>query len=79
MTSKTLRYALTAAMVLVGVLLVLDLVYLVQGSREQFPTPEQEDKVRAATAGVAVVLVGVELLLGSLLWRLGRGGEARVR
>jgi heme/copper-type cytochrome/quinol oxidase subunit 2 len=77
MTSKTHRYALAAAMVLVAVLLVLDLAYLVQGSQEPFPTAEQEDKVRTVTAGIAVVLLGIELMLASLLWRLRpRGGAA---
>lgn len=75
------RFAVVAAMTAVGIVLVLDLMWFFQGSLEGFPTGEQEEKVRGVAGGLAVVLVGVEVVLGALLWHLSRGigGSAAIR
>ena len=55
-----LRIAVVLSMVVVGAILCLDLAYLMSGSLEEFPTAEQEDKVRRVTASIAVLLLAVE-------------------
>jgi hypothetical protein len=64
--------AVIAAMVVVGLALGLDLLYLVRGSLEEFPTPEQQDKVRTVTGALAVLLALAELALWLLVRRLRR-------
>jgi hypothetical protein len=55
------RYGLLLAMLVGAILLGLDLMYLVRGSLEQFPTEEQEDKVRIVTVVLGVLLLVVEV------------------
>ena len=71
------RYVLWLAMILVGVVLAADILYLLRGSLELFPTEEQQDKVRRVTATIGVLLVGAELALWWLLRRLERRGTLR--
>jgi hypothetical protein len=66
------RYAILLAMVVVGLLLCLDVLYFIRGSLEEFPTDEQMDKVRTVTAVIAVVLAVAEIGL----WALFRHASA---
>ncbi len=70
---------MVAGMVALGIVLVLVLTWFFQGSLEWFPTEEQEDTVRTVAGELAVVLVCVEVGLGSLLWYLGRGSGGQLR
>lgn len=63
MRSRFGSIALTAAMIVVAALLGVDIVYFISGSLEQFPTAEQEDKVRRVTAGIAILLIVIEMAL----------------
>jgi hypothetical protein len=64
------KRAVVAAMGLGAIALLLDLAYLVRGSLELFPTPEQQEKVRMVTATIASLLVFTEIALWALLRRL---------
>ena len=66
------RHALVLAMILIGLVLCLDIAYLFNGSLEEFPTPEQQDKVRRVTAMIAVLLGLMEAGLWALLRQLQR-------
>ena len=66
------RIAILVGMLVVGLLMVVDVAYLVTGSLEEFPTAEQEDKVRTVTTAIAVVLVAVEMALWIVFRRLRR-------
>ena len=63
------------AMVVVGLLLLLDVAYFVRGSLEWFPTDEQQDKIRRVTGAIAALLAGIEIGLWWLLRYLRRGGH----
>ena len=65
------RSLLRLAMVAVGLVLALDLLYFVRGSLESFPTAEQQEKVRVVAGTIAALLVIVELVLWWVLRRLG--------
>ena len=73
------RFALVVAMIVVGLMLCLDVVYFVRGSLEEFPTDEQQEKVRVVTAMLAVLLVAAEAVLWSALWGLKRDATSRER
>jgi len=62
----------------VGAVLAVDVLYFVNGSLEMFPTDEQQEKVRALTGTIAVLLLSVEAGLWALLRRssLGSGPES---
>jgi hypothetical protein len=60
---RSLRGIILVAMAVVAILLCLDVAYLVSGSLEQMPTPEQEDKVRIVTSVIAIMLLAVEAAL----------------
>jgi hypothetical protein len=64
---RLVRYGLMLAMLVVAILLGLDLLYLVRGSLEQFPTEEQEYKVRVVTAVLGVLLLLAEVILWAVL------------
>ena len=66
------RYGLLLAMLMVAILLGLDLLYLVRGSLEQFPTEEQEYKVRVVTAVLGALLFAAEVGLWAVLRYVSR-------
>lgn len=70
MIRRFARYGVVLAMIAVGLLLCLDVAYFLRGSLEEFPTDEQQDKVRRVTAAIAAVLVLAEVALWSLLRHL---------
>jgi hypothetical protein len=72
MVQRYARYVLWLVMIAVGVVLIVDILYLLNGSLEQFPTEEQENKVRTVTAVIALLLSVTELGLWSLLRHLER-------
>ena len=73
---RLVRYVVVVAMLVVGLLLCLDLAYLVRGSLEEFPTDEDHGKVRLVTTAIAGALLVAELGLGFLLRSLSaRGGS----
>ena len=76
MRVRLLRVALLLAMVIVGVVLLVDIAYLIAGSLEQFPTAEQEDKVRRVTTAIAVLLVAIETGLWFAHRRLRRNDRS---
>ena len=63
----TARLAIMGAMAVIGVALGLAIAYRLHGSLEQFPTAEQEAKIRVVTtvlaAGLAIAEVGLWQLL----------------
>ena len=65
-------YAVVLAMIVIGLVLALDIAYYVHGSLEEFPGPEDHEKVRAVAGFIAVVLVAAEGILGFVLRRLGK-------
>jgi nitrate reductase gamma subunit len=69
------RFARTAAwlvMAALGLILALDVAYLVRGSLEEFPTTEQQSKVRVVTGVIAVLLTAAEVGVWLFLRRLRR-------
>jgi hypothetical protein len=66
------RLAIRLMMVIAGVLLVLDVLYFVNGSLETFPRDEQQDTIRSLTGFLAVLLLAAEAGLWALLRRSGR-------
>ena len=56
------------AMLLIGIVLCVDVAYFIRGSLEEFPSAEDDEKIRIVTAIVAVPLLAGEILL----WRLLR-------
>ena len=77
MVQRYARYVLWLVMAVVGVALIVDILYLLNGSLEQFPTEEQEDKVRTVTSAIAVLLSATELGLWWLLRQLERPNTIR--
>ena len=67
MTRKLTRLALWMALTVVGSSLLVMLAYFVTGSLEQFPTDEQQNKVRVVTGVLATILLAIEIGLWSLL------------
>jgi hypothetical protein len=64
-----MKIAIRLLMLALGVVLALDVLYLVRGSLEWFPTPEQQEKVRTVTGTIAVLLLCVEGGLWALMRR----------
>lgn len=62
------RLVVILAMVAVGLLLALAVLYFARGSLEEFPTAEQQDKIRTVMGASALLLAAIELAL----WRLLR-------
>jgi hypothetical protein len=54
-------------MTIVGLFLFLAIAYFLRGSLEEFPTEEQEAKIRTVTGVIAAVLILIEIGLWSLL------------
>lgn len=77
MPLRLARVALWLALTTVGLLFVLAVLYFARGSLEEFPTAEQTDKVRTVTAVGAILLLGVELGLWSLLRHVTRASRER--
>jgi hypothetical protein len=73
---RSARYVIYAAMLVVGVLLVFDVMYYRRGSLELYPMQEDHDKVRLVTGFLAIVLAAAELALWLLL-RFVRRRQAR--
>jgi hypothetical protein len=69
---KMARYAVVLTMVVIGLVLALDVAYYVHGSLEEFPGPEDHEKVRTVAGFIAVVLIAAEAILWFVLRRLGR-------
>jgi hypothetical protein len=67
MTRNLTRLALWIALAVVGSALLVMLAYFVTGSLEQFPTDEQQNKVRVVTGVLATILLAIEIGLWSLL------------
>ena len=68
LTSRQLaRSAIWMAMTIVGLLLAFAIAYFLRGSLEEFPTAEDEAKVRTVTGVLAAILAIVEIGLWSLL------------
>ena len=66
---RILKYSIIVAMVAVGLLLFLDLLYMVRGSLEEFPTEDDRYKVRTVTAVIAAALFVTEIGLWFILRR----------
>ena len=75
MIRRIASHAILLAMIVVEMLLGLDLMWLVRGSLEWFPTEEQESTVRHVSALIAALLLVVELVLWSLLSRVQRSAD----
>jgi hypothetical protein len=70
MSREPAKAVLLLLMIAVALLLCLDVAYLLHGSLEEFPTPEQSNKIRVVTSVLAVLLLGVEVALWALFRRL---------
>jgi hypothetical protein len=68
MSRKFMQFGLCFLMLMVAVPLVIDLIYLVRGSLELYPSPEKDSKIRMVTGIIAALLIGIEVIL----WRLLR-------
>jgi hypothetical protein len=66
------RYVVVLTMIVIGLVLALDIAYYVHGSLEEFPEPEDHEKVRMVAGFIAVVLIAAEAILWLILRRLGR-------
>lgn len=64
-----MRHVIRLMMLAVGLLLAIDVLYLVNGSLEMFPTAEQQNKIRTVTGVIAVLLLCAEAGLWALLRR----------
>ena len=64
-----MKIAIRLLMLAVGVVVATDVLYLVNGSLEMFPTAEQQDKIRVLTGAIAALLLLVEAALWALLRR----------
>ncbi|HEX8211426.1 MAG TPA: hypothetical protein VF584_14740 [Longimicrobium sp.] len=64
-----MKVAIRLLMLAVGVVLAMDVLYLVNGSLEMFPTEEQQEKIRVVTGAIAVLLLCAEAGLWTLLRR----------
>lgn len=64
---RKIKTVIYAAMMAVGLALLLAVLYLVHGSFEMFPTEEQQGKVRMVISVVVVCLVAVEAVLWGFL------------
>ena len=77
------RLAIIGAMAVIGAALGLAIAYRIHGSLEQFPTAEQETKVRVVTtvlaAGLAIAEVGLWQLLRRPVRPLDRDGTSQDR
>jgi hypothetical protein len=71
------RAGLWLALGIVGFLFVLAVLYFVRGSLEEFPTAEKTSAIRWVSAMGAVLLLGVELGLWSLLRHATRDPRER--
>ncbi len=78
MAFRLARVVLWLALVIVGILFVLAVLYFARGSLEAFPTPEQMNKVRVVAGVGAILFLGIELGLWSLLRSYTRAARARV-
>jgi hypothetical protein len=75
-TSRRLvTYAVGLGMVVTGLLLLLAVLYFARGSLEEFPTAEQQDKVRTVTGAAALLLAGLEVALWRLLRHVRRASS----
>jgi hypothetical protein len=70
------RFLVWLALVAVGLVLVLDVLYFVRGSLDMFPTAEQQNEVRVVTGVLGTLLALVALGLGLLLRRGGWKSQA---
>ena len=70
---RSVRIGIVVAMIIGGLLLGLTVAYLIRGSLEEFPTAEQQEKVRVVTTVLAAALLAVE---GALLLAWRRVGRA---
>ena len=62
-----MTHAIRLLMLAIGMVLALDVFYLVNGSLEMFPTAEQQEKVREVTGAIAVLLLCAEAGLWALM------------
>ncbi len=69
---KMARHAVVLAMIVIGLVLALAVAYYVHGSLEEFPGPEDHEKVRTVAGLIAVVLIAAQAILWSVLRRLGK-------
>ena len=76
MTRNLTRFALWIALTVVGSTLLVVLAYFVNGSLEQFPTDEQQNKVRVVTGLLATILLAIEIGLWSLLRHMKSSGPS---
>lgn len=55
--------------ILIALLLILDICYYFDGSLEDHPTEEQEEKVKIATVMFSVPLIAIEILALYMVFR----------
>ncbi len=77
MLRRIVRLAIWLAMIVVGLVLIVDVLYFVHGSLEMFPTEERQVSLRLMTGIFAVLLLSVEVGLWVLLRRLGSTSPSR--
>ena len=71
------RFAILAAMLVSGLLLAVAVAYFVHGSLEEFPTAEQQGKIRVVMAVMAAGLLAIEGGLLLVLRWIGRAAADR--
>ena len=70
MGRRLARYAVLVGMLVVALVLCADVAYLITGSLEEFPTAEDESKVRVVTAVIGALLLATEAGLWLVLRHL---------
>jgi hypothetical protein len=73
---STVRLLVWVAAAVIAALLVLNAAYCWQGSLEEFPTDEQQDKVRVVTLALGFLLLMIEAGLIALAVWLRRQARA---
>jgi hypothetical protein len=74
-TRASARTAIRLLMLAIGLLLGVDLMYVLNGSLEQFPTGDDVGRARLTAALLGLLLVALEVGLWRLLRHLARRDE----
>lgn len=71
--SSGIKWLLNITILVVFIMILLNFMYLFNGSFEEFPTEEQEEKISIVTSIIGiflfiieVILVGLRILIGKL-------------
>lgn len=78
MVFRLIKICLYAAMLAVGVALLLAIDYCIHGSYKMFPTEDQDDDVRLVMSIVSICLLWLQALLWVSIKYINRKTQAKV-